>query len=125
MVKVIQMDTDPQEDRNVGRLDCRGYQEDWSQTLYPLSGTPGTDESVSPELHREVEVTPGELFIWFVRVAAIGYFGLVLYRLWEDTEIRLHFLHSLTRLLQNTARVIGVWGLQTEQLYGEFVDSLH
>lgn len=110
---------------DVGRLGSRDYQEDRSKTVYPLPGSPGEDESVSPESRRETEVHPFELFIWFVRVAAVGYFAFVLYQLWGDTEIRLHFLHFTTRLLQSSARTIGGWGIQTEQLYGEFVDSLH
>lgn len=119
------MDTDPQEVSNARRLGSRDYKEDRSHTVHPLSGPPAEDEPNAPELHPEVEVDIQQFVIWSVRLAAVGYFTVLLYGLWNDTEIRLHLLHLTTRFLQSSARTIGGWGLQAESLYGEFVDSLH
>lgn len=93
--------------------------------MYPLSGSSGENEHNAPKPEPEVEVTPGELFVWFLRFATVGYTIGFLSRLWADDEIRLHVLHASVRVLQTTARIVGGWALKTEKSYNEYVNTLH
>ena len=121
------MDSDRQEDRNdvIRRLGGRNNEEDWSQTVYPLPGTPGEDEYNAPRSQPENEINPGELFSWFIRFATIGYLAGIAARLLSDDEIRLHLMHFSIRMLQATARIVGWWALKTEKQYNEYVNTLH
>lgn len=93
--------------------------------MYPLSGPSSEDESVPPNMEREDQISSGELFVWIVRLATVGYTVGFMARLWSDDEIRLHMMHASIRLCQSVARVFGHWALQTEKLYNEYVNSLH
>jgi len=57
--------------------------------------------------------------------AACVYLIFLFYGLWQYDEVKLHTLHSITRMLQTSARVLGLWALEFENAYNEYVDALH
>lgn len=64
-------------------------------------------------------------FIRLLGFALIFTVAFSMYRIWDDDELRLHWLHAVMRILQEIARVVGMWALEFEQAYNEFANSLH
>jgi len=92
--------------------------------VYPLPGSSGEDEPNASEPEPESAVDLEELWTWYVRVVIVGSMALTLYRMMNDTEIRLHVLHAISRVLGNTARLFGGLALKAEKTYYEVVDSI-
>ena len=50
---------------------------------------------------------------------------LIVARMWDEDQIKLHILDALVRLLQAVARLCGGWALECERAYNEHVNTLH
>jgi len=92
--------------------------------MYSLPGSPGEDESGTPEPEPEATVDFEELWTWYVRAVILGSMAVTLYRMMSDDDIRLHVLHGLSRLLGNVARTFGSLALKSEREYYKIVDSI-
>lgn len=51
--------------------------------------------------------------------------AIIVSRMWNEDEIRLHILDALIRILQTIARFCGGWALACEKAYGDYVNALH
>jgi hypothetical protein len=91
-----------------------------------MSGPAGEYEPAPPADQRQDKVflsksTPA----WLLGVSTVGVLSYAMFSMWDDEEIRLHVLHTLVKLLQAVARVIGMWAIEFERAYNEAVDVLH
>lgn len=50
---------------------------------------------------------------------------LVMSRMWDQDEIKLHFLDAMVKICQALARTFGLWALEFENAYNEYVNILH
>jgi hypothetical protein len=51
--------------------------------------------------------------------------SILISRMWNEDEIKLHVLDALMRLFQAIARLSGGWALECERTYNEYVNALH
>jgi hypothetical protein len=93
--------------------------------MHSMQGAAAENERVSSEDAGESKNYSATTLVWIVRFAIIVYLALMWYRLLEDEEFRLHWLHAMTRLSQSLARLFGLWALNFEQAYNDFVATLH
>lgn len=78
----------------------------------------GTNEEVLPSYAVVIGVL-GTALIGTIIVC------LVISRMWNEDEIKLHVLSSTIKLLQGIARVSGSWALECENTYNKHVNALH
>lgn len=93
---------------------------------------PKETSSDEPNAYYNEAKAEGFLYRHSTLIGTIGasYFAVVIIyllmiRMWDEDEIRLHILAALTRIFQALARTFGLWALQTEQAYNEYVSILH
>lgn len=51
--------------------------------------------------------------------------SIIISRMWDEDEIKLHMLDFIIRVLQSVARLCGGWAIQCENAYNEHVNALH
>lgn len=90
-----------------------------------MQGEAGEIESGTSTSEGKYQNLPVEAAIWLVRFAAVVYLISLTSVLWNDDEVRLHMLHLLMRIFQTLARTFGLWALQLENAYNDYVSILH
>lgn len=58
-------------------------------------------------------------------LAALFYFGIIIYWMWQDDEVKLFTLRRMITGCQHVARFFGSVALDLEQGYNEYVAILH
>ena len=111
------------------RLGSESDNLDGSETMYSVPTEAGKTESTSPEHQGESE---GLLYNYTATIATLSaaFLGtiivsIIVSRMWDEDEIKLHVLDALIKLLQGIARLCGGWALQCENTYNEYVKALH
>ena len=111
------------------RLGCASHTESGDEIVRYMSETTGSNE---PNAYDSGTETQGFLYRHpaVVGTIATSYIAtviiyLLMTRMWNEDEIKLHILSTLTRLFQALARTFGLWALQTENAYNEYVSILH
>lgn len=90
--------------------------------MYPLPGSPGENEHITPEFVDQDRRTAETVFFWCV---VAGWVVFTIRRVMNEDEIQLHTLHLSIRMLQSIARTVGRWGLNAEKSYNDMVNVLH
>lgn len=113
------------ESDTIGRLDSKGHHQSWVEGMRAMQDETSQVERNTPSDQGESQNISLNTVRWFVWAAACGYLAFAFYQLYANDEIRLHTLHSTTRILQTIARLCGMWALEFEQAYNDFVNTLH
>jgi uncharacterized membrane protein YqjE len=90
-----------------------------------MQSSSGEIEPVSSTSEGKLQDLYVEAAIWLIRLGAIIYLLSLVTVLMNDDELRLYILHALTRIFQTLARTFGLWALELEQSYNEYVSTLH
>jgi hypothetical protein len=120
---------DKEHDNVVGRLGSTNHDESGDKIMCSMSAETGGDE---PSSYDSEEQDQGFLYNYAATIATLGtafiatiVISLIISRMWNEDEIKLHVLNSLIKLLQGIARVCGSMAIEYEQLYNEYVNALH
>jgi hypothetical protein len=119
-----------QENNNVvGRLGSTNDYEHGDKIMYSMPEEASSNESST---HQSEEEDSGFLFHYSTTVATLSaaFFGtiivsLLVSRMWDEDQIKLHILDTLIKMLQGVARLTGGWALECERAYNDHVNTLH
>ena len=111
------------------RLGSEDNEQRGSERMRPMPEEAGNYEPISTESEGQSE----EVFLrGAATIATLGaaFFGtiivsIVVSRMWNEDDIKLHVLDALIKILQGIARLCGGWALQCEHTYNEYVNALH
>ena len=92
--------------------------------MYPVSGSSGQDEPVSPGLPSQTR-TNQDTLVWIIRFIVVIWIVSVIFLVLQDEGVKLRTLHATLRACQTIARIAGQMALLTEREYNDLVDSLH
>ena len=113
----------------VWRLGSRTDEECWSERMRSMPEEAGQNESGAHQSEGDGE----EIFPHYATVFAtlgaafVGTFivSLIVSRMWDEDEIKLHILDALIKMFQAIARITGSWAIECENAYNEYVNALH
>ena len=116
-------------DNAVGRLGSTDHYELGYEGVYPMSEEASSNE---PDAYDGEGENQELLFHYSDAIATLAatFFAtiivcLIVARMWDEDQIKLHVLDALVRLLQAIARLCGGWALECERAYNEHVNALH
>lgn len=78
----------------------------------------GSTEEILPN-YAAIIATLGATLVGTIIIA------IIVSRMWNEDEIKLHILSSAVRILQNIARLSGSWAIECERSYNDHVNALH
>jgi hypothetical protein len=92
--------------------------------MYSMPAEAAENEPDAPKHQRENPNFHLQSYLWAVGTLTI----LLIYTVWKfssSEEYQLKTLHTLVKLLQYMARLMGAWALNAEARYNQVVDTLH
>lgn len=120
---------DKENNNVVGRLGSKANHESRNGEVRPMpeeasqheSGTHQHEGNIEETLHSYATLiaTLGTLFVGTFIIC------IIVARIWDEDEIKLHVLDMLTRMLQAVARLCGGWAIECEKAYNDHVNALH
>lgn len=118
------------ENHAVRRLGCTNHTESRDEIMCSMPEKASGDESSAYDDEAEDSRFLLRNSTTIVGAFAASYFAFVIIyllmtRMWNEDEIRLHLLSALTRIFQALARTFGLWALECENAYNEYVSILH
>jgi hypothetical protein len=120
---------DKENDNVTGRLGSQYNSESWSERMCTMSEEASGDESGAHDSEEEVH---GFLYSKATIAATLGaafvgsfVVSIIISRMWNEDDIKLHVLSFATRVLQTIAFSSGKWAIECERAYNEYVNALH
>lgn len=118
-----------EENNASGRLDSASYYKSGDEIMCSMSEEAG---DIEPDASNSSDEDQGILHNYSTAIAALAatYFAVIVVviivsRMWDEDEIRLHILNALMRVLQTIARISGGWALACEKAYNDYANTLH
>lgn len=111
------------------RLGSESYYKPGNEIMYPMPEKTVGNESSTYNSEEEDQRFLSRHSTLVGSIAAAYFATIIIYllmsRMWNEDEIRLHLLSALTRIFQALARTFGLWALECENAYNEYVSILH
>lgn len=117
------------ESENVGRLGSQANEEYRNGGMRSMSTEAGQNEPGAYDGNGEDQgILPNyAAVVATLSAALVGtiVICIIISRMWDEDEIKLHMLNFLTRVLQAVARLAGSWAIECENAYNDHVNALH
>lgn len=118
------------ENENVARrFGSQNHHEYRSEAMHSMSEPTGEIEPTPSEREAEAQ---GFLHNYTAAVATLSatfaatiIISIIVARMWDEDQIKLHVLDYMIKMLQAIARLCGGWALECERTYNEYVNALH
>lgn len=111
------------------RLGSQNHYEPGDEIMYSMpeetgGAEPSTydDQGESQRFLRNYTTAVAALATTYVALVVIF---IIVSRMWDEDEIRLHVLNTMMRILQTIARICGGWALACEKAYNDYANALH
>ena len=120
---------DKENDNVARRLGSPNHYESGDKIMYSMPESASGNEPISSN---EEEQDKGFLLRQAPAIATLSaaFFAsiivsIIISRMWDEDEIKLHLLDILIRFLQSIARLCGGWAIECEKTYNDYVNALH